>query len=281
MNIRPFTAQLTKRKQSRERNERRRLLVDDSFQMVYPVLMSGPGFGDNLDQVSGTQVFSTSGPYGAINSARVQHLQSLNIPLEGKRVADVGAGIGDLGQFFVEKGCSVVCFDGREENIQALKAKYPGQEAYVLDVERDSLRAWGSFDIVFAYGLLYHLENPIAALRNMGEACTGFALIETMICDHSLPILRVVKESRAFDQALKGLGSRPSPSYIALALQEAGFESVYAAKHPPRHLDYRFELKGDLALDRGGMELRAVFVGSKIEINEEALLRLSAHPRNK
>lgn len=59
-------------------------------------------------------------------------------------------------------------------------------------------------------GLLYHLENPIAALRNMAAVCDEFLLIETIICDHSLPVLLLDDETKTYSQGLRGLGCRPT-----------------------------------------------------------------------
>jgi len=67
----------------------------------------------------------------------------------------------------------VVCVDARPENIARLHSLYPGREAHVANVEVDRLSELGRFDIVFCYGLLYHVENPIAALRNIAGWLCG------------------------------------------------------------------------------------------------------------
>ena len=68
----------------------------------------------------------------AINMARLEHLDSLNLPLRGKRVLDLpGSGVGHLAQFFVERGCEVVCVDGRGagEHRARLGSSTPGARA--------------------------------------------------------------------------------------------------------------------------------------------------------
>src|SRR5580693_7462919 len=75
----------------------------------------------------------------AINTARMEHLDSLGMTIAGRTVLDVGCGVGRLAQFFVERGCKVVCVDGRAENITDLRSRYPGLEAHVADVEADPL----------------------------------------------------------------------------------------------------------------------------------------------
>src|SRR5262249_49622408 len=89
------------------------------------------------------------------------------------------------------------------------------------------------------YGLLYHLENPLRALRNMADVCADLLLIETMVCDAEEPLLVLADETTSVNQALGGLAHRPTPSYLALALNRIGFDHVYIARHPPDHEDYQ------------------------------------------
>src|SRR5580692_6243260 len=155
----------------------------------------------------------------AINRARLAHLESLGLPLSGKSVLDVGCGVGHLAQFFVERGCRTVCVDARNENIDRLRALYPDLEAAVANVETDRLANFGVFDIVFCYGLLYHLANPVAGLANIAEACGGLLLLETMIADHPLPLCRLADEpTETLNQAVGGVGSRPTPAFVAMVL---------------------------------------------------------------
>ena len=97
-------------------------------------------------------------------------------------------------------------------------------------------------------------------LRNMASVCDDLLLLETMVCDSDLPVLRLDDESTSVNQALRGVAHRPSPSYLALALNHIGFDHVYAASTPPDHADYRFARVGDLAPSRDGALLRGVFV---------------------
>lgn len=209
-----------------------------------------------------------------INHARMSHLAALGLPLEGKRVLDVGCGVGHLAQFFVNHSCEVVCIDAREENIISLQSRYPGLNAHVADVEVEPLSKFGTFDIVFCYGLLYHLENPLAALRNMASVCKELLLLETIITDCALPILRMEDESAAFDQAVKGLGCRPSPSYVVMGLNRIGFKLVYAPKRPPEHRDFQFRRKNNLDVKREGHRLRCVFIASRTNLQNKNLVRL-------
>src|SRR5208337_2303048 len=78
---------------------------------------------------------------------------------------DVGCGVGRLSVFLQELGFQVVAADGREENIQEARRRYPEIVFRQVNVEDVSLQQWGTFDLVFCVGLLYHLENPFLAIR--------------------------------------------------------------------------------------------------------------------
>ena len=208
-----------------------------------------------------------------LNEARLKHLASLDLPLDGRRILEVGAGVGRLTGFFRDRGCSVVVTDARSENVAELGRRLPTVDVSEADVE-ESLDHLGSFDIVFCYGVLYHLESPLRALRNMAAVCTDLLLIETMVCDARVPLLRLEDETKTVNQALRGLAHRPSPSYLGLALNRVGFDYVYAATDPPEHPDYRFAWLNNLDTARDGTLLRGVFVASRSPLQRPALTSL-------
>ncbi len=207
----------------------------------------------------------------SINKARLDHLASLDLPLDGKRVLDVGCGVGHHAKFYVDRGCEANCVDAREANIEALKLLHPELDAHTRDVERDDLSDLGRFDVVHCYGLLYHLENPMAALRNIAAVCDELMIIETIICDHPLPVLRIEDEYLSANQALHGVASRPSPAYIAMALNRIGFDHVYRCLTVPDHEDFHFPMISDLSSQRDGHNIRMVFVASRRSLASDRL----------
>jgi SAM-dependent methyltransferase len=221
----------------------------------------------------GTEGFDTDDAR-RINKARLENLASLGLPIDGSSVLDVGAGPGHLAQFFVQRGCRVVSTDARRENIERMHELYPGHEGHVADVQRDDLTQFGRFDIVFCYGLLYHLEDPIAALRNMAAACDDLLLIETMVCDSTAPVLRLEDEYLSANQALRGLAQRPSPTWVSTALDRIGFHNVYLPERPPQHPDYLFEWRDNLETARDGHLLRAIFVAGRQPVTGDGLTPL-------
>lgn len=228
---------------------------------------------EELPDGGGVEGFDDEGAR-RMNQARLARLVELDLPLAGKRVLDVGCGVGHFSRPFVERGCSYVGVDGRAENIARMKELYPDVEGHVGDVQVDALAPHGRFDVVLCFGLLYHLESPIAALRNVASVCDELLLLETMVCDSSRPVLLLADEPRSFNQALAGLGCRPSPSFLAMALQRVGFDRIYAPRVPPRHEDFEIEWRDDLARQRDGHDLRCMFLAARQPIASDRLLEI-------
>jgi SAM-dependent methyltransferase len=221
----------------------------------------------------GVDVFDTPEAL-ALNEARMSHVESLRLNLAGKRVLDVGAGVGHLAARLKKMGCSVVCLEGRSANVEAMRSRCRQIDGHVADVENEPLSRFGRFDGVFSYGLLYHLENPLHAICNLESVCEELLLLESMVCDHDRPVVVVEDESADVNQALVGLGCRPSPHYVALALKRAGFAHVYAPAKPPAHADFQFEWSNGLDCVRDGHPLRCVFVASRSELRNPDLVPL-------
>jgi FkbM family methyltransferase len=212
----------------------------------------------------------------SINEARMQNLDRLELALEGKTVLDVGCGPGHLSVFFAERGCRVVCLDARQENIERLRSLYPDREAVVANVQFDSLANLGVFDVVFCYGLLYHVEDPIAVLRNISSCCGELLLLETVISDHDKPTVQLVDEPvEISNQAAGGFGCRPSPSFITMALRRMGFPFIYTPVAKVSFPDFEFERKNDAEWRRDGHLLRQVFVASRQSLANPRLTLLS------
>ena len=73
---------------------------------------------------------------------------------------DVGCGPGWFTKRLLAYGLSVVGIDGRDELIQVARGRVPEGEFYQIDVEsKREVAALSSADLVFCFGLLYHVEN--------------------------------------------------------------------------------------------------------------------------
>ncbi len=247
-------------------------MTEPGFSEMGRVTVRGDVAAEPRPEGGGVECFDTHAAL-EINHARLVHLASLDLPIDGRTVLEVGAGVGRLTAFLVDRSCVVVATEARAENVAELRRRLPAVDAREADVE-ESLQYIGRFDVVFCYGVLYHLESPLRALRNMAAVCNDLLLIETMVSDSQLPVLRLEDETKSVNQALRGLAHRPSPSYLATALNRVGFDHVYTATDPPDHPDYRFSWLDDMATTRDGSLLRGVFVASRRPLEQRSLTSL-------
>lgn len=211
-----------------------------------------------------------------INRVRAGAIASLGLPLDRKRVLDVGSGPGHFTSFYTSRGCDVVSVEGRSENADEFRLRHPGLRVVVADVQSWDLRELGRFDVIHCLGLLYHLENPLAALRNMFGVCDGILVLETIVMDAPAPYMALADESMAMNQALAGLGCRPTPAFVVMALNRVGFRHVYGLVEPPEHEDFRFDWRGDGEFQRDGHPLRCMFVASLAPLESSALVSLTS-----
>jgi SAM-dependent methyltransferase len=202
----------------------------------------------------------------AINKARMDHLASLHLPIEGKSVLEVGAGIGLLSGFFEERGCTVLSTDARPENVAEIKRRHPSRQVATLDLERpQDVGALGRFDIVFCYGTLYHLAAPEPALEALSKV-SDLILLETCVSRGEEEASPTIEEPLFMNQAHSGLGSRPTRAWVLSRLAKYwghGYISVVQPAHPDFPTDWKAPTTRELS--------RAIFVGSKAALANRLL----------
>jgi len=175
------------------------------------------------------------------------------------RAADVGCHEGYYSLALRELGVpEVLGLDYREDNLR--RARFVAEHLSVSGVrflqanveELDPVEL-GEFSLVLCYGLLYHLENPMRALRRL-HAITGELLVlETQVVDEVEGVtewgsqewmrpfhgvLAVIDESGEYDEGNAETGSTPivtcpSPRALQFLLQAAGFRDVRRVEPPP------------------------------------------------
>lgn len=251
-------------------------VVPDSPTMVaeyvpYPVSLAHRDL-ENEPRIRDERTVFDNQLASGINKARLDHLAWMELPLDGRSVLDVGGGPGHLATSFVQRGCRVLVTDARPENVALARQLY-GHEARVMDAESPDFHTLGTFDVVFCYGLLYHVENPLLVLRNLASVAADLVVLETIVCDSHLPVVALVDESLSANQAMRGLACRPSPAWIAMAFDRLGLK-VYAPVQPPQHPDFLFEWRDDMAYERNGFNLRCIFVASRKELRNNKLIPL-------
>src|SRR5260370_14028844 len=114
-----------------------------------------------------------SNEYIRHNQRRQEHLATLGLPLAGKTVIEVGAGIGDHTSFFVDRGCQVIITEVMPANAAILKRKYPDFRVELLDLDNFDPALNDPAEIVSCYGTLYHLRRPAEAIAALSKCCTA------------------------------------------------------------------------------------------------------------
>lgn len=148
---------------------------------------------------------------------------------------DVGCAIGDFSSFLEEKGLRAMGVDGRPENVEEARRRFPGIEFRVFDAEDARVKDLGAFDLLLCFGLLYHLENPFRVVRNLCAMTTKIALIESMCPPGARPVLELQDEGDGEDQSLNLVAFYPSEPCLVKMLYRAGFPYVYRFSRLPEH----------------------------------------------
>jgi FkbM family methyltransferase len=152
---------------------------------------------------------------------------------------DAGCGVGFFSKTLEECGLNVCAFDGRAENVVEARKRFPSVPFETADIEDRNTLELGRFDFVLCCGLIYHLENPLLAIRNL-RALTGKCLLLESMCipdKNALMLLR--EEPRADDQSLTDIACYPSEGSLVKMLYRSGFPAVYRVTPLPQHDDFQ------------------------------------------
>jgi SAM-dependent methyltransferase len=241
-------------------------------------IMGSPEFTRNLFSGGAVQrvaLFNFLHPHTIRMTARRQeHLALLGLDLANKSVLEVGAGIGMHSSFFLDRGCTVLCTDGRAQNVSTMEALYTAYQWYVrrgsisfalLDIEADHIDKRFARDIVYCYGLLYHCADPAKAIRNLAHCCRELLLLETSVSpEPSNPSLRLGSENAAdVSQSIHGHGSHPPREFIFAELGKH-FPHVYSPVIQPAHEMFPEDWDNVSPLSR--QTVRTVFIASRREL---------------
>jgi FkbM family methyltransferase len=211
--------------------------------------------------------------YEALNKAREAALRPLLASLEQganlRTVVDVGCGLGYFSALMKRLGFEVIALDGRPENVDEARRRYREVEFRVADAEDPSVRSLGEFDLVLCLGLLYHLENPFIAIRNLFDLTRKVAILEGMCFPDERPILAIRDEGPTEDQGLRYVALYPSENALIKLLYRAGFLYVYRLTTKPPHPDFKSSSTRKFA--------RTFLVASRVSL-ASGLLQLATEP---
>lgn len=130
----------------------------------------------------------TMGPEGddAMTNLRTRSMLDAG-GVEGKRVIDLGCLEGGYTAAFARLGAeSALGVEARQINFRRCEMvrrtlDLPNLRFEHADVRDVSADSHGQFEVVFAAGILYHLDDPFQFLESIAGMCTELAVIDTHV----------------------------------------------------------------------------------------------------
>ena len=210
----------------------------------------------------GDRLFSTD-LYHRLNQRRLEHLASLQLDIAQSTVLEVGAGIGEHTSFFLDRDCTVTTSDAREETVKKLRSRYPNIRVLKIDLDNPPETFNELFDIIYCYGLLYHLRNPSMAIKFMARCCGKMILLETRISHGDDVSLNPCTEKKSDPRhGVSGIGCRPTRRWVLNELKKY-FAFVYLPITQPYHNNFPIDWSSPPA--QKGSD-RAIFIASRQKI---------------
>jgi SAM-dependent methyltransferase len=160
-------------------------------------------------------------------------IEAAGSSLRGKRVLDIACNSGFWSMQCALLGADVVGFDARQELIDqanALKAivGVENVQYHVLDFwSMAPEQLGGTFDVVLNLGILYHLPEPLAALKLTKRMSRDVVLLDTAVAASPEPVVRLSWENSddiraAFDH---GMVAHPSKGAVEMMLRHLRVKS--------------------------------------------------------
>jgi len=179
---------------------------------------------------------------------------------------DAGCGLGHFSAFLNSLGFTVTGIDGRKENVEEAVRRVPNATFHTRDIEDPKLSDIGQFDLVLCFGLLYHLENPFRAIRNLHSLTDKVLLVESMCAPGVDASMELLDEYQKEDQGLTYVAFYPTEACLVKMLYRAGFPFVYGFVNPPDHADFQST--------KGRKRARTMLVASNVRLDVAGLVAL-------
>lgn len=181
-------------------------------------------YAGNLSQATAIDLACHQG-FFSHHLARLGHQQVTGIDARSEHVQDA----------------TLIC-----EALQHGNVNFSQRDVFSLSPDSD-----GQFDTVLMFGLLYHLENPVGALRVAKSLCKQVCLVETQVGPHvsgqldwghyefvkpmmgSFAVIDESHETHGPEMSTLGICLAPSTETLLWIMQKIGFSRVELLKPPP------------------------------------------------
>lgn len=206
--------------------------------------------------------------YGEINRVRepiVRRIAPVLAAFNSRKptAIDVACGVGYYSKVLDSLGFAVLGVDARKENVEEARRRYPELRFEIFDAEDSHLSKLGTFDLVFCFGLLYHLENPFRTIRSLSAMSSNTVMVEGICYPSWEPVMVLMDEYESVDQGLNRVAFYPSEICLVKMLLRGGFSDCYLPRQMPEHEEYKRDFLG--------FRKRTLLVASKVQITSDLL----------
>lgn len=198
--------------------------------------------------------------YQRLTARRLEHLTTLALPVWNRSVLELAGRQGDLTHYFTDRGCNVTIVEPREANILQLRRKlaltnlFPARSrVHYLSMDLEKKVPVGRWQVVFCFGLLYHLEQPLTFLSRIEPLVGDFLILETFV---SSSIVQIEEPAAADSAGLSGRATLIRREDVFDALK-ALFEYVYIPITQPNHEQFAIDWANQSDISR------AVFIAAR------------------
>jgi 2-polyprenyl-3-methyl-5-hydroxy-6-metoxy-1,4-benzoquinol methylase len=201
---------------------------------------------------------------GQENGVKVRRIMQITRDLSQQpfpklRILDLGCGEGVYAIEAGLRGAEVIALDARTQRMDkgaacAMRHGLKNVRFIRKDVRHVTQEVFGSFDVVYLLGLLYHLNAPdlFPVLENIYSLCTGILIIDTLISmseeiqvswrghiylgrlcrEHADEDTDEIKRSRALKSIDNTFSFRFTRKSLLRAICNSGFTSAYECHIP-------------------------------------------------
>ena len=172
-------------------------------------------------------------------------LKLYNGSLKGKRVLDIGCNAGFWSLQAIEAGCDYILgVDGRQMHVDQANLVFEtkGIDAdrydFVLgDIFEYDFAQHGEFDIVFYFGLMYHINKPVVLMEKIAAVNSDVVIIDTDLSTLKGPFLEIHHEplDDPRNAVFNTMVLWPTKQAVAAIARQSGYEVIMLE---PKFTDY-------------------------------------------